>query len=119
MDIDTMLDSLNTYVRSELMILVPVLYFVIKMFNKSKVKKGAYPALSVFNFNWTEWDLYVFDCLHADAARRSAKCFFVGDTGAAPRRMRSLRRGHDAGAQRQKVCVRKIRRIPTWQRRAA
>ena len=43
MDIDTMLDSLNTYVRSELMILVPVLYFVIKMFNKSKVKKERIP----------------------------------------------------------------------------
>ena len=44
-DIDAVLEVLNQYVRSELMILAPVLYFVIKILKKSRVNDRHIPAL--------------------------------------------------------------------------
>ena len=41
--IGAMLESLNAYVRTELIILAPVLYFVIKMLKKTKVKEERIP----------------------------------------------------------------------------
>lgn len=45
-DINAVLEVLNQYIRSELMVLVPVLYFVIKILKKSRVNDRYIPLLT-------------------------------------------------------------------------